>query len=72
MTTTSDTINIKLGISMLELNNIFDTNFKTADEIVEYIKSSLGYLHSHNKNLTNQQYWLIDELYSAFKKAESA
>lgn len=72
MTTTSNTVKIELNLNLQALNDIFDVDGMGAEDIIELIKSHLEFLNTHNKNLTNQQYWMIGELYNAFRKAESA
>lgn len=37
------------------------------DDFLQAIKDNLSYLESHNKNYTNKQYYLIQDLQDIFK-----
>ena len=49
-------ININTGLGIFRMSTLLN-----------YIKSNLEYLESHNKNYTKKQYNLIEELKTIFK-----
>ena len=46
------------------------TRFDGTEKTLEYIQNVLAYLKTHNKNYTQTQYVVIDELYTIFNHAE--
>lgn len=57
-------------IDLDKVNKESCTRFDGTEDTLAHIQNVLGYLKAHNKNYTQKQYWLIDELHSIFNHAD--
>ena len=56
-----------MKINFDEINKNTGLGIFRESTLLNYIKSNLEYLESHNKNYTNKQYNIIEELKTIFK-----
>ena len=59
-----------MKINFDEINKNTGLGIFRTSTLLNYIKSNLEFLEAHNKNYTNNQYHIIEELKTIFKSIE--
>ena len=53
-----------ITFNLEEISKAMGVEFKTQDEVIEYLEAMRDYFRYHNKNLTSQQYQFIQDFTS--------
>ena len=61
---------IEIEIDLEEIKEKTGRAFDDKEDLYYYIERVLTYLYTHNKNYTNKQYCMIEELKDIFSAAE--
>ena len=56
-----------MNIDYQKIADLTGCSFDNAADVLYYLQSRIGYLATHNKNLTNKQYYAVCDIESILK-----
>ena len=63
-------IEIKIEVDLEQIERDTGRRFDEKEDLYYYMERVLTYLSTHNKNYTNKQYYMIEELKDIFNAAK--